>query len=253
MTSFFATIVMGFVIGLVLLSLGGGGGAYYLGVLTSIFQLPPATAAATSIVTAFPALVLGCWNYYRKGLINFRLGWRMLVAAIPSIFVGYFISPYLPDKLYKVIIGLILLCLGIQIIYESRQGGQSKKGSKLSPTAACILYGVLAGLMVGIAGLSGGGAITAGLIVMGVSLAKMSATSSFVLVGMSLVGGLLHISGGHVDWQAASGLIIGSLIGAVFAPSLALWFSRDAKRSLVIKVILGIVLIIMGIKTAWVF
>lgn len=251
MTSLFATIVMGFVIGLVLISLGGGGGAYYLGVLTAIFQLPPATAAATSIVTAFPALALGCWSYYRRGLINFHLGNRMLIAAIPSIFVGYFISPFLPDKLYKFIIGLILAILGIQILYQVRGGGH--KTSKLSPTAACIVFGILAGLMVGIAGLSGGGAITAGLIIMGVSLAKMSATSSYVLVGMSLVGGLLHISGGHVDWQAAAGLIIGSLIGALFAPSLAVWFSRNAKRSLTIKVILGFVLIIMGVKTAWVF
>lgn len=251
MTSLFATIVLGFLIGFIMISLGGGGGAYYLGVLTTIFQLPPATAAATSIVTAFPALVLGCWSYYRRGLINFYLGNRMLIAAIPSIFVGYFISPHIPEKLYKMIIGLILLILGIQILMQVRSSRQ--KQSQLSPNTACILYGILAGLMVGIAGLSGGGAITAGLIIMGVSLAKMSATSSYVLVGMSLVGGLLHISGGHVDWQAAGGLIIGSLIGALFAPSLAVWFSKSAKRVLIVKMVLGFVLIVMGIKTAWVF
>lgn len=245
------TIILGFVIGFIMISLGGGGGAYYLGVLTAIFQQPPATAAATSIVTAFPALVLGCWSYYRRGLINFHLGLRMLVAAIPCIFVGYFISPLIPEKLYKVILGLILACLGIQILYQVRSSGQHQ--SKLSARAACILYGALAGLMVGIAGLSGGGAITAGLIVMGVSLAKMSATSSFVLVGMTFIGGLLHISGGHVDWSVATGLIIGSLIGAVLAPSLALWLSKSAKRTLIIKVILGFVLILMGLKTAWVF
>lgn len=175
----------------------------------------------------------------------------MLIAAIPCIFVGYFISPHIPEKLYKIILGLILVCLGIQILYEVRGNGQHQ--SKLSAKAACILYGALAGLMVGIAGLSGGGAITAGLIVMGVSLAKMSATSSFVLVGMTLIGGLLHISGGHVDWSAATGLIIGSLIGVIYAPSLAVWFSKNAKRTLTIKVILGFVLILMGMKTAWVF
>lgn len=52
-------ILVGLAVGVFVISLGGGGGAIYLGVLTALFQLPPANAAATSIVTALPALVLG--------------------------------------------------------------------------------------------------------------------------------------------------------------------------------------------------
>lgn len=84
-------ILIGLAVGVFVISLGGGGGAIYLGVLTAIFQLPPATAAATSIVTALPALILGSLAYYRQGLINFQLGNRMMLSAIPSIIVGYLI------------------------------------------------------------------------------------------------------------------------------------------------------------------
>lgn len=90
-------VIVGLAVGIFVISLGGGGGAIYLGVLTAIFQLSPSAAAATSIVTSLPALVMGSWSYYRRGLINFKLGNRMLVAAIPSIFVGFFISPWLPE------------------------------------------------------------------------------------------------------------------------------------------------------------
>ena len=232
--------------GIFVISLGGGGGAIYLGVLTALFNLPPATAAATSIVTALPALLVGAWSYYRRGMIEFRLGNRMLVAAIPSIFIGFWISPWLPEKLYKLVIGLILAALGIQIIYKAyhqsaKQPTSSKWGS--------IAYSVIGGLMVGVAGLSGGGPITAGLLLLGVGMANASATSAYVLVGMSIVGALLHLSGGAVDWQAAGGLIAGSLVGALLAPPVILWLTRKPQRALVIKLILGAMLIVMGIKT----
>lgn len=232
--------------GVFVISLGGVGGAIYLGVLTALFNLPPATAAATSIVTALPALLVGAWSYYRRGMIEFRLGNRMLVAAIPSIFIGFWISPWLPEKLYKLVIGLILAALGIRIIYKTyhrsaKQPTSSKWGS--------IAYGVIGGLMVGVAGLSGGGPITAGLLLLGVGMANASATSAYVLVGMSIVGALLHLSGGAVDWQAAGGLIVGSLVGALLAPPVILWLTRKPQRALVIKLILGAMLIVMGIKT----
>jgi uncharacterized membrane protein YfcA len=239
-------IAVGLLVGIFVISLGGGGGAIYLGVLTALFNLPPATAAATSIVTALPALLVGAWSYYRRGMIEFRLGNRMLVAAIPSIFIGFWISPWLPERLYKLVIGLILAALGIQIIYKTYHQSAKKPASS---KWGSIAYGVIGGLMVGVAGLSGGGPITAGLLLLGVGMANASATSAYVLVGMSIVGALLHLSGGTVDWQAAGGLIIGSLVGALLAPPVILWLTRKPQRALVIKLILGAMLIVMGIKT----
>lgn len=247
MSNLILLIVVGLLVGVFVISLGGGGGAIYLGVLTALFNLPPATAAATSIVTALPALVLGSWSYYRRGMINFHLGNRMLVAAIPSIFVGFWLSPWLPEKIYKLVIGLILAILGIQLVYKvyhqpTRKQTASKWGS--------VGYGILGGLMVGIAGLSGGGPITAGLLLLGVGMANASATSAYVLVGMSVVGALLHLTDGSVDWAAAGGLIIGSLVGALLAPPVILWLTKKPQRTLIIKLVLGVMLVLMGIKTA---
>jgi uncharacterized membrane protein YfcA len=239
-------IAVGLLVGIFVISLGGGGGAIYLGVLTALFNLPPATAAATSIVTALPALLVGAWSYYRRGMIEFHLGNRMLIAAIPSIFIGFWVSPLLPEKLYKLVIGLILAALGIQIIYKTyHQSAKKPTSSKWGS----VIYGIIGGLMVGVAGLSGGGPITAGLLLLGVGMANASATSAYVLVGMSIVGALLHLSGGAVDWQAAGGLIIGSLVGALLAPPVILWLTKKPQRALVIKLILGVMLIVMGIKT----
>lgn len=242
-------VIVGLAVGIFVISLGGGGGAIYLGVLTAIFQLSPGAAAATSIVTSLPALIMGSWSYYRRGLINFSLGNRMLIAAIPSIFVGFFISPFLPEKVYKVIIGLILVFLGVQLVYKLYRQAPSKK-SRLSPQTASVLYGIMGGLMVGIAGLSGGGPITTGLLLLGASMASASATSSYVLVGMSIVGAGLHISSGSIDWHAAGGLIAGSLVGAFLAPPIVLWMTAKPARARIVKLFMGIFIIVMGIRTA---
>ena len=142
-------VIVGLAVGIFVISLGGGGGAIYLGVLTAIFQLSPVAAAATSIVTSLPALIMGSWPYYRRGLINFRLGNRMLIAAIPSIFVGFFISPWLPERVYKLVIGLILIFLGVQLIVKLYRQPKAGHQSRLSPEAASVLYGIMGGLIAG--------------------------------------------------------------------------------------------------------
>lgn len=142
-------VIVGLAVGIFVISLGGGGGAIYLGVLTAIFQLSPVAAAATSIVTSLPALIMGSWSYYRRGLINFRLGNRMLIAAIPSIFVGFFISPWLPERVYKLVIGLILIFLGVQLIVKLYRQPKAGHQSRLSPEAASVLYGIMGGLIAG--------------------------------------------------------------------------------------------------------
>ncbi len=241
-------IIVGLAVGIFVISSGGGGGAIYLGVLTGIFQLSPGAAAATSIVTSLPALVMGSWSYYRRGLINFHLGNRMMVAAIPSIFVGYFMSPFLPESVYKLVIGLILVFLGLQLVYKVYH--QSSQGqSRISPQTASVIYGIIGGLMVGIAGLSGGGPITTGLLLLGAPMARASGTSSYVLVGMSIVGATLHISSGSIDWHAAGGLIAGSLVGAFLAPPIVLWMTKKPQRARIVKLFMGIFIIVMGMRT----
>ncbi|KRM28259.1 hypothetical protein FD32_GL001754 [Limosilactobacillus panis DSM 6035] len=243
-------VIVGLAVGIFVISLGGGGGAIYLGVLTAIFQLSPGAAAATSIVTSLPALIMGSWSYYRRGLIDFSLGNRMMIAAIPSIFVGFFISPFFPERVYKIIIGAILAFLGAQLIYKVYRQTDNKQAGRVSAKTASVLYGIMGGLMVGIAGLSGGGPITTGLLLLGASMAEASATSSYVLVGMSIVGALLHISGGNIDWHAAGGLIAGSLVGAFLAPPVVLWMTAKPNRARIVKLFMGVFIIVMGIRTA---
>lgn len=76
------------------------------------------------------------------------------------------------------------------------------------------LFGIFGGLMVGVAGMSGGAVIIAGLFLLGLKDFQATATSTYVLVFMTATGALFHIAGGQVEWAAGLPLMIGALVGA---------------------------------------
>lgn len=239
-------ILIGFLVGLFVISMGGGGAAVYLGVLTTIVGLEGTEATSTSLVTAFPALVLGAFSYYRQGKINFKLGRRMLFTALPAVVIGSLIAPFIPNNIYKMIIGIILAFLGIQILLQvlKRETTDKNKKSESHPVML-VVYAIISGLMVGIGGLSGGGPIVAGLLIMGLDMVAASATSSFILVGMTFVGIIFHLTG-NIDWVDGIGLMIGSFIGAFLAPIL-LGYVNTEKFTKIVKPIMGMLLFIMGV------
>ncbi|QGV24811.1 sulfite exporter TauE/SafE family protein [Lentilactobacillus kefiri] len=237
-------IITGFIIGTIVITLGGGGAAFYLGILTMVFGLGPASAAATSLVTSFPSLLIGSYSYFRLHKIKLKIAWRMIIFAVPAVVVGSLLSPHIPAKIYSFIIGGILAILGIQTLF-SKQDGHKKPNKWLAP-----IYGVISGLMVGIGGLSGGGPVVAGLLVMGTDMVTAAATSSLVLVVMTATGLIFHLSAGNVDWSVGLGLMFGAIMGSFLAP--VLLGKLDPKKfTKYVKPILGVLLVVMGTFTAF--
>ena len=238
-------LIIGFLVGLLVISTGGGGAAIYLGLLTSVFGLAPAVAASTSLFTAFPSLVVGAYGHYRTGQIHFKVGNQMLLTAIPATVVGALLAPYIPNDVYTWIVALILTGLGVQVLVK-RFLSHSNKPVRHQGIQAAI-YGMLSGVMVGVAGLSGGGPIIAGLLVLGLDMLPAAATSSYVLVGTSLVGLLFHLSANNIDWNVGIGLMIGAVLGALCAPRL-LMHVDPAYLNYYIKHYMGILLLFMGLR-----
>lgn len=112
-----------------------------------------------------------------------------------------------------------------------------------------MIYGIIGGLMVGVGGLSGGGPIMAGLLVMGADMVTAAATSSLVLVTMTFVGICFHLQAGNVDWQVGIWIMLGAVLGSFLAPIL-LNRLNPAKFTKYVKPILGVLLVVMGGFTA---
>ncbi|KZU38662.1 sulfite exporter TauE/SafE family protein [Lactiplantibacillus plantarum] len=242
---------IGLIIGTFVILFGGGGAAIYLGILTGIFGLKASVAASTSLVTVLPSLVMGTLAYHRQGQINTKVGNQMLMTALPAVVIGSLCSTFIPNWIYKWLIGFILILLGVNMLVQylsSSHRTESNAGIKKRARLRASLYGILGGLMVGIAGMSGGAVIIAGLFLLGLKAFNATATSTYVIVFMSAVGTLFHIAGGQVDWQAGIPLMIGALIGAIIAPRLSVLLAKT-KITAYMKPAIGVFLALLGIKT----
>lgn len=255
--------LIGFMIGLLIVSLGGGGGGIYVGVLTAFFNVPPAIAAATSLATIIPTTTMGTFSHWKAGNVNVRLGLVMMSGAVAGAVVGSACSDLLPQQFYNKLTGGLLLLLAVQMISSYYKKGQAKdkparNGRKpegsLGPakadlavqegqagmpegepdvrkahldTVKAVIYGFLGGAMSGLVGVSGTTPIVAGLVVLGCSALETVGTSVFVLVGISVTGFFMHLGLGNVEWHLVGLLVIGTMSGAFLGPMFLRQFSRE--------------------------
>ena len=251
MSTYIALPFIGFAIGLALVSIGGGGGSLYLGVLTAFLGIPPAAAVTTSLATGLATTLMGSYSHWRAGNVNMSLGMTMLVSGTIAAVAGSLASNAIPEGAYTKICGVVLLLLAVQMVYaflKRRREGERQPNQEpsASDTAKAVGYGVLGGLMSGIMGLSGGIPIVAGLMLLGCSSLETVGTSVLVIAGMSAISLAMHLATGVVDWLVLVLLASGAVVGAWASPRLLARVSKQ-RLELVLQPAVMVLCVVMGI------
>ncbi|MEA5009764.1 sulfite exporter TauE/SafE family protein [Clostridium tyrobutyricum] len=241
---FILLAIAGLFVGIFVVSLGGGGGSIYVGMLTTLFHMNPAMAASTSLATMIPSMIMGAYSHYKQGNVNVKIGNRMLVYAVIGTIAGSLLSPHIPEKAYMLITAIILLFLGLQMLYQFFFG-KSNTNEENNKKWAIVIFGLLSGLMVGVVGLSGGGSVVSGLLIGGVPMVAAVGTSIYILVGTSIIGLIMHLSVGTINWTYVVILLCGSLIGSYLGPKILSKFDEKFLDK-GLKLITAILLILMG-------
>jgi uncharacterized membrane protein YfcA len=251
MLQYIALPIVGFVVGLLIITLGGGGGAVYVGILTAFFNIPPAIAASTSLATTIPTTAVGAFSHWKAGNVNLRFGLTMLIGGVIGSIVGSLCSGFLPESLYNKLTGLILILLAVQMFVsfmkKRHEKGEAQNVSevKKSSIIKAICFGLLGGAMSGLVGLSGGGPIVAGLMILGCQPLETVGTSVLVLFGIAVTGFVTHLGLGNIDWKLVGLLTVGTVCGAFVGPIL---LKRINKKKLekVLQPVLFIMIVVMG-------
>lgn len=179
--------------------------------------------------------------------MRFHAGNRILLTAVPATVVGSLAAPYIPELVYSWAIAIIFMVLGVQMLRQSF-GRKAKKTTQ--PAWFAYVLGMISGLMVGVAGLSGGGPIMAGLMLMGLDMPHAAATSSYALVALSIIGCFLHATQGKIAWTVGGLLMLGSLVGAAITPRILNRFD-PRKLTAILRPLLGLLLVVMAIEQVW--
>lgn len=258
MTNLIALPLIGFLIGFLIISLGGGGGVFYVGILTVFFNVPPAIAASTSLATIIPTTAMGTFSHWKSGNVNLRFGLTMLIGGAAGAVAGSLCSHLLPQSLYNRLTGVLLVLLSIQMVLtyikkkraKAANGADEKSEERLSSTVKAVLFGFLGGAISGLIGLSGSSPIIVGLTVLGCGALETVGTSVLVLLGISVTGFLIHLGLGNVDWKLVGLLIIGTMAGAFLAPIFLRRISKDRMEKILQPIL---ILMVVGMGAALLF
>jgi len=230
-------IPLGFAAGILGSMIGLGGGIIVVPILTFL-GFPPTVAASNSLFAALSNSIASTISYSRQKRIEYFLGLKLGLLAIPGTILGAIISTDIAPDIFKILFGFVLVASAIYIFLRKQIESREKVISK-----QMILFAIgssfFAGIISSFFGI-GGGIIFVPLMVvgMGMSMKKAAPTSQLILLFASLSGVIVHSILGHPDFLQAGFLAIGSFFGGLVGAKLSLSIKERNLKILVSVVIL---------------
>ena len=222
---YIASLFIGLALGLI----GGGGSILTIPILVYLFSITPTIAISYSLFIVGFTSLLGAYNSYRKGLVNFKTVLLFGSSSITTVFIARkFIIPIIPDVFFKlgsfevthslfvmVVFAILMLVASIPMIRNRKM--VEKVQAKENPFKL-VMYGVLIGLVTGFLG-SGGGFLLIPALVMLMKLPiKEAIGTSLLIIALNSLIGFLGDFGRHpIEWKfivlitaiAIAGIFIG--------------------------------------------
>ncbi len=221
--------------------MGLGGGIILVPALTLLMGVPIKQAVAASLVAVAATSCAGVQTYLRAGLVDWRLGVRLLIPTLMGAIAGGLVIGFIPESAVRwLFIVLILYVMG-QMVWAMRhppkpQGERPDCRTQWNPRQRGIAVGLsaLGGVISALLGV-GGGLIQVPLIhtTLKAPLRCAIGTSTFLIGATASASALLYLVQGKlvpdIVVPAALGIVIGAQIGVklaqrVPAPALRLIF-----------------------------
>jgi len=211
-----------FLTALLYASVGFGGGSTYNALLALNgvdYRIMPTIALLCNLIVVSG----GTFRFARAGHLNLQRIAPWIVISVPAAWLGGYL--HVPERTFIGLLGLSLLAAGIQILLQSRGGGDMQASSSVSrhPLLPFAVGGGL-GFLAGLVGIGGGIFLAPVLYLLRWGSARMIAgTCSFFILVNSLAGLLgqvmklgdtallTHMAG---YWLLFPAVLIGGQIGS---------------------------------------
>lgn len=143
-------LVIGFVAGL----FGVGGGGFLLVPSLVILGVPIHKAIGTSLACISISALASAYTHLRSGRVLYRVVLLKEMFSIPSAILGAYLSSHLPERLLRVVFGVLLLYLAVAMLRSKKGDCEMEKG-KIEYRNVPPLVGLVSGLVSGLLGVSG--------------------------------------------------------------------------------------------------
>ena len=226
-------------------SVGHAGASGYIAAM-ALFGTAPAVMKPTALVLNILVAALGTWRWHRARLVNWPALMPLLLLSIPCAFAGGAIQ--LPVTWYRLVIGAILIVAAATFLIKPDQGPIADRSAAAVPVAGGLVSGGTVGFLSGLTGTGGGIFLSPILLLMRWATPRQASgiTAPFILFNSiaGLMGNLAALRSLPTELPVlATAALAGGLIGTTIGTR---WAS-----STLLQRLLGIVLLIAGIKFIW--
>ncbi len=245
MNVYIATVIVtSFLVAILFSLLGLGGGIIY----TPLFYLaglPLLTAIPVALLLNMLSTASASVTYLKQRLVDIKIAAPIILTSIPGALAGSYIARQMNTKAIVLLLSIVLFLAGLRILLFRNIGFSVKVGEN-EKVLLCAGSGFLIGVISSIVGIGGGTFIVPLLIILGYETKNAAATSTFVIVFISLAGFTGHIIQGVEQLDVSLLLFAGAatIIGAQLGSRLI--FKRISSG--VIEKMFALVLILAGIK-----
>ena len=209
---------------------------YYLGV-------PLGEAAPAALLLNAVSLSLATVNYWRGGLIDWRVALPVGVVAVVFAPIGARLTPHVDKTTLLVFFGVFLAFAGAMMLFYQSQAHTQEAGSKKVWLVGAGVGGT-AGFIGGLLGVGGGNIIVPALNWLGLDAKRASATSALAVVFSSLSGFLGHVTFGKMDMTFLGIMALMAAAGSLAGSQLM----KERLSSNQLKRIIGVVLWLVAAK-----
>ncbi|HEY3442140.1 MAG TPA: sulfite exporter TauE/SafE family protein [Paludibaculum sp.] len=240
----------GFLIGAIIGMTGVGGGVVTAPVLILFFGMQPAQSVGTALLFSAVVKVGSTLVYLVRRQVDFRvLGW-MLAGGAPGALAGSLLLTRVRGLRES---GVVLAIIGACVVSAALLGlrGIRSGNRPAQPNPARLPWFTLPiGLEVGFSS-AGAGALGSLLMLQCTALAPVRVVGTDLLfgLGLSLIGGSVHLAAGNWDQPALLRLVLGGIVGAPLGALAAGWIPAKPLRTglLLWSALLGGVLLVQGL------
>lgn len=219
--------VVGFIIGLLGSVLGGGGGFFFIPVLTILFGIPAQVSVATSLAASLPICIAGSYGHHRNKNVDLAMGLTFSAFGILGAIAGAGLTSILTTRQLKVSFGIYAIIMAIYMLIsrwnEKRSEINGKPLPELKKSIKIVrggFFGFISGIITGTFGTSGTAPVQAAMFTMHMPFKIVLGTSLLVSTvnNVSALGG--HFLLGRIDMTLVYFLTSGAIIGALMGPGL---------------------------------